>query len=304
LKHPDIAVNSLVVSESNGWRFVEKNSTIKVVIAVQPEIAERPPRREGLVTIIPYAIGDTAGHYKGLATEYVEKDNLILERPEIYEFKKALITIGVEENEATRLAASTGRSWSVFRRHCALNPAIRKPKWLNTPQARALSTLCLLGGWSGGKITDRTIVANLSGCLYEDIERDLRFLSYEDDSPVLEIGEVWKAKSPLELFNLFSDQITSDELGRYFSLLGQILVEPDPILELPEENRFAAAIYGKVKPQSELLIKSACDTLIKLAVRGKGKSKETGNSNGGRPSDTTRDSAGTDSDIREAIFGQ
>ena len=47
-----------------------------------------------------------------------------------------------------------------------------------------------------------------------------------------------------------------------------ILAEADPQLELADEDRYAAQIHGKVRPQSGQLINALCDTLMKLAVRG------------------------------------
>ncbi len=267
IKYPDLDANSLVVNELNGWRFVEQNSSLKIVIAAQPDVAENAINRNNLLTIVPYATGDIVGYYRG-SIGSLNNNNLILERPNIYEFKKALINIGLEESDATRLASRTGRSWSIFRRHCALNPAIQSPNWLNSSQARALSTLCLLGGWTGGMASDREIVAYLSGRIYEEVERDLRYLSRQDDSPVLEIGEIWKAKSPLELLDLYGSQITRDELDRFFNIAQQVLITPDPGLELPDEKRYASSIYGKERPYSEILIKAICDTLIKLSVNG------------------------------------
>ena len=125
-----------------------------------------------------------------------------------------------------------------------------------------------MGGWLADKAADREIVARLSGRVYEHVERDLRHLARLDDPPILQFGDVWRAKSPLELLDLFGDRITSDELDRFFTIAREVLVAPDPALELPDEQRYAAQIYGKVRPESGLLIHSLCDTLMKLAVRG------------------------------------
>ena len=265
--HPQLSATSLVVTHPTGWGYVEQNPTLKVAVAARPEFAEKPTRRNGLVVVIPHATGDMAGYYRGAAGRDNNAD-LTIERPKIYEFEKALMSIGLDEADSKRFAVSTGRSWSVFRRRSATNPAIRKPAWLDVPQVRALSTLCLLGGWSAQNAVDREIVAELSGRPYEGVERDLRYLAKLDDAPVLGIGEVWKAKSPLELLDLFGDQITHDELDRFFKIAKMILTTPDPQLELPDEERHAAQIYGKVRSQSGLLIETLCDTLIKLAVRG------------------------------------
>lgn len=115
LAYPDLSVASLVVTEPSGWRFVEQNPALKVAVAARPEIAETPTRRNGLVVLIPYAAGDMAGHYRGEAGRDCHAD-LTLERPRIYEFENALASIGLDEADAKRLAASTGRSWSAFRR--------------------------------------------------------------------------------------------------------------------------------------------------------------------------------------------
>jgi len=267
LVHPQLSGTSLVVTQPNGWRYVEHNPALKVVLAARPEFAENPTRRNGLVVIIPFAAGDMARYYRGMAGR-ANNAELTIERPRIYEFEKALTSLGLDEADSKRLAVSTGRSWSVFRRRRATNPAIRRPAWLDVPQTSALATLCLLGGWSAEKPADCEIVAQLSGRPYEEIERALRHLAQLDDAPVLQIGEVWKARSPLELLDLFGERITRDELDRFFQIVQSILVMPDPQLDLPDEERHAAQIYGKVRPQSDLLIEALCDTLIKLAVRG------------------------------------
>lgn len=267
LAHPDLSATSLVITEPAGWQFVEANPILKVTIAARPEVAEKPILRSGLVVVIPYAPGDIAGHYRGVAGREAE-DELVLARPRLDKFKEALVALGVDKSEAERLSRSTGRSWSVFRRRRATNPAIRKPKWLETPQATALSTLCLLGAWSSRKTGDREVVSQLAGRCYEKIEKDLRYLAGLDDSPVLQIGAVWKARSPLELFDLLGESITTDELDRFFESAHEILAAPDPVLDLPEKQRYAAQIYGKARPQSNILIRAICDTLIKLAVRG------------------------------------
>ena len=254
------ANHALVVTTPEGWRFIEANRQVKIVIATRSDVAANPSLRTGLVVIVPNAAGDTTGPPQGA--------EVLLERASIYKFEKALVAIGMEESDATRYALSTGRSWTVFRRQRATNLAIRRPAWLDARQSASLSLLCLLGAWREDKEADRQVVAQLADRSYEDVERELQQLAQLDDAPVLHIGAVWKAKSPLELLNLFGGRITRNELDRFFSIAREMLVAPDPKLELPDEQRFAAAIYGKVHPYSSLLFKSVCDALMKLAVRG------------------------------------
>lgn len=255
----DIQHHALVVTEPHGWRYVEANPQLRVAIAARTETASNLVLREDLRVIIPHATGDLAGKPDG--------NELILERPNIYEFEKALIAIGMEESDAKRYASSTGRSWTVFRRQRATNPAIQRPAWLDAPQAASLPLLCLLGAWYSDKAADRQAVEQLSGRSYESVEQDLRQLVRLDDAPLLNIGAVWKAKSPLELLDQCADRITSSQVDRFFALAREMLSTPDPQLELPENERWMAQVRGKVHPYSGLLFESVCDSLIKLAVR-------------------------------------
>lgn len=257
---PELADQSLIITESEGWRFAEANQQLKIAIAARPEAGTNPVLRPGLLIVIPYAAGDLAGKPQG--------EEVILERPNIYEFEQALIAIGMEESDAKRYALSTGRSWTVLRRQCATNPAIRRPAWLDVPHADSLALLCLLGAWHTDREADRLVVERVAAKPYDEIERDLRYLAQLDDAPLLSIGAVWKAKSPLELLGLFGDRITSGQLDRFFLIAKEMLAASDPQLELPDEKRYAASIYGKVRSHSGLLFESICDALVKLAVRG------------------------------------
>lgn len=222
---------SVVVTDTSGWRFVEKNTEIRVAIAARPELAEAPASRDGLVLIVPYASGDMAKQFAGVAGR-LDDPEATLDPADHSEFEKALQEIGIDENDARRLSMLCGRSWS------------------------------------SSKDADKEAIARVAGRSYDDLERDLLALERLDDSPVLHIGTVWKAKSALELLALFGDRVTEAEIERFFVETKSILSAPDPELELEKDKRYAAAIYGKTRPISGLLVRALCDTLIKVAVRG------------------------------------
>ncbi len=264
---PELAIQSLVVTTQEGWRYVEKQESLKIVIAAAPELAERVPKREGLAVILPYGASDMVAHYRGASGDTGAAE-ITLERPMRSDFAKALQKLELDEAESDRLAAQVGRSWSIYRRRRAENPAVRVPRWLNSEAAWVLSTMCLVGGWKSDRPGDREVIARIAGESYAAIEKALITLSRLDDAPVVRIGTVWKAKASLELLDLFAERITGDELDRYLTETSVILSAPDPALELEPENRSAAEIYGKTRAQSGLLIESLADSLIKLVVRG------------------------------------
>ena len=251
---------AIVVTSKEGWRYVDANEQIKIVVAATTEVAEMPSSRVGVQVIIPYA--------QGALVQDSHDGKIVLERPNVSDFEKALVSIGIEESDATRLANNTGRSWSVFRRHRANNPAIRKPGWLDQSFVPSLVPLCLIGAWNGSNEVDRSIVEEVVGIGYEDIESNLRYLASLDDAPILLIGSVWKAKSPLELLDILGRRLTNDQLDRFFSVVNRLLALSDPQLELPDSERWVAQVHGKVRPQSGFIYDSICDSLIKLVVRG------------------------------------
>ncbi len=128
-----------------------------------------------------------------------------------------------------------------MRRRRAINRAIQHPAWLDAAQAASLATVCLLGAWNTDKEADRLVVSRVAARPYEEIESDLHHLAQRDDSPILHIGAVWKAKSPLELLDLFGNHITRAQLDRFFQVARELLGASDPQLELPEDQRYAAA---------------------------------------------------------------
>ncbi len=102
LEHPELADQALVVTDPAGWRFVEANPQLRIAIAARTEVAAHPTLRDGLLVIVPHVSGDLSD--KAQAQEQV------LDRPNIYEFEKALVAMGMEASDAKRYALSTGRS--------------------------------------------------------------------------------------------------------------------------------------------------------------------------------------------------
>lgn len=259
---------TLVVTSADGWQFIDANEEIGVAIVARPEFARDRAPNERVKIFIPFATSDRGAYFRGRAASAAEDASIIVERLRADEFEKAVVKLGVDSADAQRLARLTSRSWTVFRRLRANNDAIAKPAWLDHPAAKALSTLCLIGAWSAGRAGDRAVVERIAGRPYEDLEKDLRVLSLLDDAPVIAIGAVWWAKSPLELLHLMGERISREELCRFFDTCTALLKKPDPVLELPEDDRWKAAIFNKVREESGLVFDSICDSLIKLAVLG------------------------------------
>lgn len=256
--HP-LKTTAICVTNEHGWRFVN-NPNINICISAAFDSVNPISPREDLTLIQPVCHGDLYNQVEGNGSR------IIIPRVKPQEFKQALVNLGEEESDANRLAAATGRSWSVYRRLKAKNPAIRMPYWQEKVEYDCLAVLMLVGAWNASKKGDLAFIEALTNKPYEEVESKLCELLPLDDSPVIKIGNVWKAKSPLELLYVLAPQLSAVLLQRFFSLTKAILTKPDPQLELPEDERYMAAIYGKIRDESGVIIESVNHSLGKLKV--------------------------------------
>jgi hypothetical protein len=62
--------------------------------------------------------------------------------------------------------------------------------------------------------------------------------------------------------------IPKADLERFFFTAQYVLAEKDPASELPDDDRWAANLYGKSRDHSRVLRDGICETLVLLAVHG------------------------------------
>ena len=184
-------------------------------------------------------------------------------------FEKALATMGIEGDEAERLARESGRSPTILRRRLSKIDAIRKPQWAgDTDIARSLIPMALVGAWHARSNADREVVSTLANREYQDIEENITNLMRSDDSPVWSVGEYRGVASKIDALFAISKHVTEANLTNFLRLAEYVLSESNPALELPEDRQWAAAVYGKVRDHSAALREGICETLVLLAVHG------------------------------------
>ena len=184
-------------------------------------------------------------------------------------FEKALAGMGIEGNETDRLARESGRSPTILRRRLSSIPAIRTPEWAeNDGIARRLIPMALVGAWHDKSHADREILSFRGNGGYERIEEDIARLLRLDDAPVWSIGQYRGVASKIDALFAIGGYVTGQDLDDFFLLAEYVLSEIDPALDLPEDKRWAAGIYGKIRNHSAALRKGICETLVILAVHG------------------------------------
>ncbi|NMT03874.1 addiction module antitoxin, partial [Vibrio parahaemolyticus] len=124
-----------------------------------------------------------------------------------------------------------------------------------------------VGAWSSKNDTDKIGVELLSGDkTYTQLEREFRQLAQMNDSPVWVTEGYCGIISKLDVLFAISDVMTSEDLKRFFDVARIVLGEDDPALDLDEDTRWAASIYGKVREFSGVFRQSISETLVLLSV--------------------------------------
>ncbi len=185
------------------------------------------------------------------------------------DFKEGLTAMGLENGEIERLALESGRSPTILRRRLSQNLAIRTPSWAgDNDAAKNLVPLALIGAWHVESEADREIVSYIADRKHEVIEDDISRLLRVDDSPVWSAGQYRGVASKIDALFGVAGMVTRANLDRFFYSAEYVLSESDPALELPEEDRWAAAAYGKKRDYSGALREGICESLVILSVHG------------------------------------
>lgn len=184
-------------------------------------------------------------------------------------FEKALTTMGIDRGDVDRLARESGRSPTILRRRLSKNAAIKTPAWAGDDDtAKTLVPLALIGAWHAEPQADRELVSYVADRKYEAVEDDVVRLLRFDDSPVWSAGRYRGVASKIDALFAIAKMVTAAELERFFVAAEYVLSETDPALELPEEKRWAAALYDKTRDHSGALREGICETLVMLSVHG------------------------------------
>ena len=184
-------------------------------------------------------------------------------------FKRALADMGIEDDETARLARASGRSPTILRRQLSRSEAIRKPPWSRDAEdAKSLIPMTLVGAWHAKSNADREVVSTLSDRPYQENEEAIVCLLQFDDCPVWSVGEYRGVASKIDALFALNKYVTEKSLDNFFFLAEYVLSEKDPALDLPEDKRWAAGLYGKIRNHSAALREGICETLVILSVHG------------------------------------
>lgn len=184
-------------------------------------------------------------------------------------FRHALTAMGVDEYRSARLARESGHSPTILRRRLSKVPAIQTPVWADDDAtAKELVAIALIGTWRSDVKADQGVLSCVGSRPYKVIEDEVMRLRRFDDSPVWAIGRHRGVASKIDALFAVAGAVTREDLKHFFNAAKFVLGESDPALDLPEGDRWAAALFGKERSHSDELRKGVCETLVLLSVHG------------------------------------
>lgn len=198
------------------------------------------------------------------------KQDIVLEPLNYEAFRSSLEEMGYGPDDISKYNNESGRSLTVLRRRLSNVPAVKTPEWAaDHGVAATLIPFLFVGAWSSTNSADQTVLTLLTGKKsYEELERECRRIVSLNDTPLWSVGTYRGVVSKIDLLFAIANSITASDLQRYFDVAKLVLSEDDPTLDLPEDKRWAASIYGKSREFSSALREGITETLVLLAVNG------------------------------------
>ncbi len=199
----------------------------------------------------------------------IEDANIALDLLGHEPFREALRAIERDDARIDQLAQESARSPTILRRRLAQVEAVKTPPWAaDSTVARSLIPLVFVGAWDSSVEADREILRCLTDGPYEDIERTIAQLQVMEEPPTWSIGHLRGVVSKVDALFAAHGVLTPVDFENFLFAAEVVLSEEDPALELPDDKRWAANLYGKSRNHSSALRQGLCDTLVLLAVYG------------------------------------
>lgn len=186
-------------------------------------------------------------------------------------FVNALVNIGINQAKADKIAIDTARDINVLRRRLEIE--CTKPKWSDS--LIELLPAILVGKWDNSCDGDKEILKLFSGLEYDQYETKLCAHLLKEESPLINIGNIWRIRSPYEAieFAITSRVLSRSVLGTFRTVCLDLIQDDDPetVERLQDDGLHFRTFNQKY---SNTIKKGIFQTLCLLSVLDKSENKE------------------------------
>jgi len=185
----------------------------------------------------------------------------LLDRMNTREFAAGLKSMGLDDEEAFRLAIRCGRSVTVLSRLNA-SAIARPPAW---HRDATLVPFVLAGGWDARNEYDQAVMERLCDASYDKIDASARKFASVADPPIDLDGTVWTLRSATDAFMLLGSLIDMASQQRMRDVCMDVLGERDLTLEIPEQGRPIIPVRGADFHHSEWIRRGLARSLVLIS---------------------------------------
>jgi len=250
-----ILARSLLVHDGATLRRLDRTSSLLILLPYE----EALQREADLVQNhhVVFVVTDPAGD---VDIELPPHDHMALQ--------EALAKAGVPAQSLVRFVRAGTKSLGALRR-VATRFGHRDPEeWATDFADRGVRRAWLAGGWSQSRSGDREVLTGLCQVDLENLDGRLMEVVRRPDPLFTQVGSTWAVASPQDSWRTARGLITESDLNALERAVQTVLGAVDPRLELPAEDRWAAAIHGKTPVHSSNLRMGLARTLALLGSRG------------------------------------
>ena len=255
-----VEARTLIVENEDAWHVLTATRN-RLVLIPQPSLAVD-------AELVAEAV--RLGHHVLLCSTRFATDRTAKQefsRAGRYALEKALVSSGLGEEKAGRLARESGGSLTVLKRRLARFPSTRQPEWSQPPNSGELAPLLLAGGWDDANAGDRTVLEQLAGRPYDEVLAVATRWVASPDPPLMRLRTCWSLVSREDSWLLLGPNVTRQQLDTFENVAVEVLGQNDPRYDLPAHERWKAGLQDKLRRYSGHLRKGIAETLALLACR-------------------------------------
>ena len=237
------------------WRALQGLKQPLILVPTSEEVRKEVGGESPHHALVPLTAGSTADY----ELPPVDPDGA----------REALEASGIEdEQQLNNLSHLARRSLLALRRSLAVKPELHSPKWAALPGTRTIRAVLLAGRWNGALDGDRAVVEELAGQEDEDLREALDALEAEEDPLVGRLEQSWALTSPYDAWLQLRSQVQDADLKRLEKAVRTVLLETDPALSFPPEERWRASFEEKTSSYSSSLKHGLAESILLLAING------------------------------------
>lgn len=245
----DILDRTLVVFDPGALAYLGETEGLLILIPFEESLV----RRADLI----------AGHHIILHSSSGTTGDLELPRTPIGEAEKILKNLGVEDDRVSDLARAINKSVPLYRRRLTGVPNAATVIVRAFADDSIARRAWMLGSWNLRSPGDVAAIERIAGDA-EAFQKATNAL-LDGAAPIFtRVGSAWKIFDRLDSVGQVVAKATADDLTSLEAVVQEILGAVDPKLDLPRDERWRAAIYGKVRNHSSDLRKGLATTLAQF----------------------------------------